>query len=133
MEFWEGAILVVGGIWLVGRMSRQSASHPANIIPAVMTQTPTDQNQVSVADTPQLVVADAGPRIVPGTTHLIPGDWSESFATNTAGDTSLVAGESLAPSDPPIPTTSILTSVDSIKPLNWAQKLGSAMKGNKTT
>lgn len=30
MEFIEGAILVIGGIWLVGRMSRQSATHPAN-------------------------------------------------------------------------------------------------------
>lgn len=30
MEFWEGAILVVGGIWLVGRMSRQTAAHPLN-------------------------------------------------------------------------------------------------------
>jgi hypothetical protein len=28
MEFWEGAILVVGGIWLVGRVSRNSPHHP---------------------------------------------------------------------------------------------------------
>jgi hypothetical protein len=33
MEFWEGAILVVGGIWLIGKLSRQSPNHPVNAIP----------------------------------------------------------------------------------------------------
>jgi len=33
MEFWEGAVIVVGGLWLIGRMSRQSAAHPLNAMP----------------------------------------------------------------------------------------------------
>lgn len=30
MEVWEGALLAVGGLWLVGYMSRRNASHPVN-------------------------------------------------------------------------------------------------------
>lgn len=30
MEIWEGAILAVGGLWLVGYMSRKNAAHPLN-------------------------------------------------------------------------------------------------------
>jgi len=30
MELWEGAVLAVGGLWLVGYMSRKNAGHPVN-------------------------------------------------------------------------------------------------------
>ena len=40
MEFWEGAILVVGGIWLIGKVSRKSPNHPvtASMVAANPTQ-----------------------------------------------------------------------------------------------
>lgn len=30
MELWEGALLIVGGVWLVGKVSRNSPNHPVN-------------------------------------------------------------------------------------------------------
>lgn len=33
MEWWEGAIVIVGGIWLIGRVSRHSPTHPVNSVP----------------------------------------------------------------------------------------------------
>ncbi len=32
MELWEGAALVVGGLWLIGRMSRKSATAPVAVL-----------------------------------------------------------------------------------------------------
>ena len=30
VELWEGALLIVGGVWLVGKVSRNSPNHPVN-------------------------------------------------------------------------------------------------------
>jgi hypothetical protein len=40
MELWEAAILVVGGIWLIGKVSRNSPNHPvtASMVAANPTQ-----------------------------------------------------------------------------------------------
>lgn len=73
MEFWEGAILVIGGIWLVGRMSRASKSSPLN--------------SVSVSAS---ALGTVGPQ-------------GNTVATNTDGSSSLIAGEPLTPSAPQIP------------------------------
>lgn len=56
MEFWEGAVLVVGGIWLVGHMSRRSASHPINQVqPTYSSTVPTLAQTTNTAGTPSLV------------------------------------------------------------------------------
>lgn len=82
MEFWEGAILVVGGIWLVGRMSRQSASHPANVAAPYM---------VSPSNDPS-------------------GGLDPTLATNTAGDSSITVGEPIGqPTTPLRPTRTPVT------------------------
>jgi hypothetical protein len=57
MEFIEGAVLVVGGLWLVGRMSRKLDSHPANqpaplVAPA---STPNVTNMTNTAGDPAIV------------------------------------------------------------------------------
>lgn len=33
-------LLVIGGLWLVGRISRRSPNHPANAVPALLAQQP---------------------------------------------------------------------------------------------
>jgi hypothetical protein len=80
MEFWEGAVLVVGGIWLVGHMSAKSAvGQSASIVKK--------------------------PTVQVGNTTL----------TNTAGTSSLVAGEPLTPAGPLVgrSTTVVSTPVTS--------------------
>jgi hypothetical protein len=72
MEFWEGAVLIVGGLWLVGRMSRASATHPLNAKPASIS-----------------ALGTVGPQ-------------GNTVATNTDGSTSLIAGEPLTPMAPPL-------------------------------
>lgn len=72
MEFWEVAILAVGGVWLVGRMSRASASSPLNM---------------SLAS--KAAVGTVGPK-------------GNTVATNTDGSSTLVAGEPLTPPGPSI-------------------------------
>ncbi len=70
MEFWEGAILVVGGVWLVGRMARASSTHPLNTIPKSMS-----------------ALGTVGPK-------------GNTVATNTDGSTNLIPGEPLTPQAP---------------------------------
>jgi hypothetical protein len=73
MEFWEGAVLIIGGLYLVSRVTRKT-----------------------------VVVAPVNANLatnVSGLTQL----------TNTAGTSSLVAGEDLAAPTPSIPSTSIAT------------------------
>jgi hypothetical protein len=72
VEFWEGAILVIGGVWLVGTMARKSATSPIN---------------------------KATTSIVAAGTVTSAGN---TIATNTDGSTSLIAGEQLGPSAPSI-------------------------------
>jgi hypothetical protein len=58
MEFWEGAILVVGGLWLVGRMSRASASMPPVLSKAAAgTVTPTGNTTATNTDGSSVLVA----------------------------------------------------------------------------
>lgn len=73
MEFWEGAVLVVGGLWLIGKVARQA---PNQLVSHVM---PTSLN-----------------------TSLL-GGAGNTVGTNHAGDSSLVSGETLqdAPPLPP--------------------------------
>lgn len=75
MKFREGAILLVGGVWLVGHMARKSASSPINSAP----------KSISAAGT----TTSAG----------------NTIATNTDGSSSLVAGETLGPRAPMIPVS----------------------------
>ena len=67
MKFWEGAILVVGGIWLVGRMSRNSAMHPANRALSY-SQTPPLTKQTNVAQAPFVIAGESltPPISIPG-------------------------------------------------------------------
>ena len=74
MEFWEGAVLLVGGVWLVGHMSRRSASHPINSVATAIQASRYTSNLTN--------------------------------STNMAGSTSLIAGESLTPQGPKLPTSS---------------------------
>lgn len=72
MEIWEAAVLIVGGVWLVGRMARNSPTSPLNqIAPSVS------------------AVGTVGPQ-------------GNTTATNTDGSSSLIAGEPLTPSAPPL-------------------------------
>lgn len=66
MEFWEGAVLIIGGVWFVGRMHRTATATGA-MAPGV-----------------------AAPVGMPS--HRVPGPTSE---TNTDGSGYLVSGESL--------------------------------------
>lgn len=75
MKFWEGAILVVGGIWLIGRLSRRLPTHPTNAI-----------GSVSSSDSSISNMNSAGPTV----------------GTNTDGSSSLVGGETLQAA-PPLP------------------------------
>lgn len=76
MEFWEGALVVVGGIWLIGRMSRR----------------------------PQGPVYTAAPMMV-SPSNDPSGGLNPTLATNTAGDSSLTVGEPLGqPATPLRPT-----------------------------
>lgn len=68
MEFWEGAVLVVGGLWLVGKISRQHGS-VAHVMPTSLN--------------PSLL-----------------GGAGNTVGTNEAGETSLVAGETLQAAPP---------------------------------
>lgn len=90
MKFWEGAIIVVGGIWLIGRLSRSSASHPVN-----------------------LAASGAGAAASPS--PLLPG--GATVETNTDGSNSLVAGETLLPA-PPLVGTGITRGTISTQPVN---------------
>jgi hypothetical protein len=76
MELWEGVILVAGGLWLVGRMSRNSKTHPVS----------------------KAMAASAGTASGVGTV----GPQGNTVATNTDGSTSLIAGEPLTPIANPI-------------------------------
>lgn len=49
MEFWEGALLVVGGVWLIGHMSRRSHHHPVNSVSAYINQVP-EQNLTNMTN-----------------------------------------------------------------------------------
>jgi hypothetical protein len=72
VKFWEAAILIVGGVWLVGRMARASSSSPLNkIVPSVS------------------ALGTVGPA-------------GNTVATNQAGTSSLIAGEPLTPAGPSI-------------------------------
>jgi hypothetical protein len=86
MELWEGAILVVGGIWLIGRVSRQSPNHP---VTAALNASSSLQ---SAGATPGITLNP------PSTPSLETGDQMQS----TGG---LVAGE---PLETPLPTVANL-------------------------
>jgi hypothetical protein len=72
MEFWEGAVLIVGGLWLVGRMSRASATSPINKVPVTASS-----------------IGTVGPQ-------------GNTVSTSTDGSTALIAGEPLTPMAPPL-------------------------------
>ena len=57
MEFWEGAILVVGGLWLVGRMSRSSTAKPVLSQAAAGTVTATGNTTATNTDGSSVLVA----------------------------------------------------------------------------
>jgi len=59
MEFWEGAILVVGGVWLVGHMSRRSAAHPLNQNQPTYSAVPTLAQSTNTAGTSSLVAGES--------------------------------------------------------------------------
>lgn len=80
MEFWEGAVLALGGLWLVGRMSRASASSPLNRPPVS-----------------QAALGTVGPA-------------GNTVATNTDGSDTLVAGEPLTPQGPTLNVPRVLSS-----------------------
>jgi len=80
MEFWEGAILIVGGLWLVGRMSRNSTTSPLNKVVASVS-----------------AIGTVGPT-------------GNTASTNQAGNTSLIAGEPLTPAGPPITINTLIGS-----------------------
>lgn len=79
MEFWEGAILALGGIWLVGHMARKSANSPINNI----------ASSISAVG----AVSSAG----------------NTISTNTDGSSSLVAGEPLSGGAPTIPVKKVVS------------------------
>lgn len=70
MKFWEGAIIVIGGIWLIGRISRTDPNHPLNTVKGLGLPSPS---------------------VGPG---------GATVGTNTDGSSSLTAGETLAPAPP---------------------------------
>ncbi len=89
MEFWEGAVLIVGGIWLVGRMHRiQTRSvtmggpvpSPAMRVPGATSETNLDGSGYLVA----------GESLATGTVRPI----SESCPTCSSGLSSIIAGQS---------------------------------------
>lgn len=92
MELWEGAILTLGGIYLIGRLSRQSPNHPANVAAAA------NASLQAAGATP---IATPAP---PSTPSLETGDQSQS----TGG---LVAGEPLATPLPTVGNTPIAPAV----------------------
>jgi hypothetical protein len=78
MEFWEGAILVVGGIYLVGRMSRRT--NPITL-PIIGTSIPGTGAQAATGSV---------------------GFLGNTVSTNTDGSSALIAGEPLTPAAGPI-------------------------------
>jgi hypothetical protein len=78
MELWEGAILVVGGIWLVGYMASKNAAVQATAAAPVAG-----------------AASAASPAGVSNTSNL-------TTITNTAGGTPTVMGEPLEGPQPPL-------------------------------
>ena len=66
MEWWEGAILVVGGVWLIGRISRQSPNHPVNSVAQAVAVSQTQQNLTTMTNTSGSVAVVAGEPLTGG-------------------------------------------------------------------
>lgn len=66
MEFWEGALLVVGGIWLIGRVSRNSANHPINSVANAVAVSKTQQNLTTMTNTSGSIAVVAGEPLTGG-------------------------------------------------------------------
>lgn len=81
MEFWEAAVLTLGGLYLIGRMSRSSPTHPLNLGAPVVFESGAAGASSGRAGT---------------TTPL-----GNTIATNTDGSTALIAGEPLTPAAGP--------------------------------
>lgn len=79
MELWEGAILAIGGIWLVGTLARRSANSPINKV----------ATSISAVGT----TSSAG----------------NTISTNTDGSHSLIAGEPLSGGAPPLPVKKVVS------------------------
>ena len=89
MEFWEGAVLIVGGIWLVGRLHRVQTrsvamagpvSSPAMPVPGPTSETNLDGSGYLVS----------GESLATGTGRQV----SESCPTCSSGLSSIIAGQS---------------------------------------
>lgn len=67
MEFWEGAVLIVGGVWLVGKMTKRPVFGAAPSITSKVVATPGLTTLTNTAGTPHLVAGEpltpAGPMI----------------------------------------------------------------------
>lgn len=70
MEFWEGALLVVGGIWLIGRISRNSPNHPVNSVASAIALSGTQQNLTNMTNTSGSVAVVAGEPLTGGNEPL---------------------------------------------------------------
>jgi hypothetical protein len=99
MELWEGAILVVGGIFLVGYMSRKNALAAQS-----------GAGSLSLATT----VTPAGTSNASNLTNL----------TNTAGGYPTIMGEPLEPPQPPISPVKTSFPIFSQMPANPAPVKG---------
>jgi hypothetical protein len=96
MEWWEGAILIVGGIWLVGRMSRQSPNHPLNAGGGGGSYSAGGGgcNSCGGSSTPEPTAPQRMTFATPGLHPIIAA--GPTRGTNTDGSSALIAGESLS-------------------------------------